>query len=87
MIRRLLMTAAIIGLAATARVFAEDDAATTAVNAAKQYSGTSITVVAEAGLHALLDTQYTGPEREKRLGIKGQVVELRKEEIYPKTVL
>ena len=63
MIRRLLMTAAIIGLAATAPVFAEDDAATTAVNAAKQYSGTSITVVAEAGLQALLDTrlQLTPP--------------------------
>ena len=36
----------------------------------------TITVVAEAGLQALLDKQYTGPEWEKLTGIKVNVVEL-----------
>ena len=46
-------------------------------------SGSTITVAAEAGLQALLDTQYTGPEWEKLTGIKVKVVELPFEEIYP----
>ena len=83
--RKLLLTAAVLGLAATAPALAEEDAAAKAVEAAKQFSGSTITVVAEAGLQALLDTQYTGPEWEKLTGIKVKVVELPFEEIYPKT--
>jgi multiple sugar transport system substrate-binding protein len=87
MIRKLLLTAAFLGLAATAPALADDDAAAKAVESAKQFSGSSITVVAEAGLQALLDTQYTGPEWEQLTGIKVKVVELPFEEIYPKTIL
>ncbi len=87
MLKRLFLTAALLSLAATAPAFAEDDAAEKAVAAAKQFSGSSITVVAEAGLQALLDTQYTGPEWEQLTGIKVKVVELPFEEIYPKTIL
>ena len=68
-------------------VRADDDAAAKAVEAAKLFTGSAITVVAEAGLQALLDTQYTGPEWEKLTGIKVKVVELPFEEIYPKTIL
>jgi multiple sugar transport system substrate-binding protein len=66
---------------------ADDSAAAKAVEAAKQFSGTTITITAEAGLQALLDVQYTGPEWEQLTGIKVKVVELPFEEIYPKTIL
>ncbi|QIG49987.1 sugar ABC transporter substrate-binding protein [Nordella sp. HKS 07] len=85
--RKLLLTAAVLGLTATAPALAEEDAAAKAVEAAKQFGGSTITVVAEAGLQALLDTQHTGPEWEKLTGIKVKVVELPFEEIYPKTIL
>ena len=87
MLRKLLSTAAILGIAATVPALADEDAAAKAIEAAKQFSGSSITVVAEAGLQALLDTQYTGPEWEQLTGIKVKVVELPFEEIYPKTIL
>ena len=73
------------GCCAAAPALADEDAAAKAIEAAKQFSGSTITVVAEAGLQALLDTQYTGPEWEKLTGIKVKVVELPFEEIYPKT--
>ena len=73
---KLLLTAALLGLAAAAPALAEEDAAAKAVEAAKQFSGSTLTVVAEAGLQALLDTQYSGPEWEKLTGIKVKVVEL-----------
>jgi multiple sugar transport system substrate-binding protein len=82
-----LLTAAFIALTAVSPARADDDAAAKAVEAAKQFTGSAITVVAEAGLQALLDTQYTGPEWEKLTGIKVKVVELPFEEIYPKTIL
>ena len=87
MTRRLMFTAAFLGLAATAPALAQEDAAATAIAAAKQFSGSSITVVTEAGLQGLLDTQYTGPEWEQLTGIKVKVVEIPNEEIYPKTIL
>jgi len=64
-----------------------EDAATKAIEAAKQFSGTTITVVAEAGLQALLDKQITAAEWEAQTGIKVNVVELPFEEIYPKQLL
>jgi multiple sugar transport system substrate-binding protein len=85
--RKLILATAILGLLATAPALADEDAAAKAIEAAKQYSGSTITVVAEAGLQALLDTQYSGPEWEKLTGIKVKVVELPFEEIYPKTLL
>ena len=87
MLRRtmLLVTASI--LAAIGGAQAQESAATKAIEAAKQFSGTEITVVAEAGLQALLDKTITGPEWEKLTGIKVNVVEANFEEIYPKTIL
>jgi multiple sugar transport system substrate-binding protein len=76
-----------LAMAAVSPALAQEDAAAKAIEAAKQFSGSTITVVAEAGLQALLDTQYTGPEFEKLTGVKVNVVELPFEEIYPKTIL
>jgi multiple sugar transport system substrate-binding protein len=74
-------------LATMGAASAQESAAAKAIEAAKQFSGSEITVVAEAGLQALLDKQYTGPEWEKLTGIKVNVVEANFEEIYPKTIL
>ena len=87
MLRRLLLATAIGTLAVAGATRAQESAATKAVEAAKQFSGSAITVVAEAGLQALLDKQFTGPEWEQLTGIKVNVVELNFEEIYPKTIL
>jgi multiple sugar transport system substrate-binding protein len=87
MLRRMLLATAIAAMALSQPARAEDDAAAKAIEAAKQFSGTAITVTAEAGLQALLDTQYSGPEWEKLTGIKVNVVELPFEEIYTKTIL
>ena len=87
MIRKLLPTVALLAMLAATPALAEDDAGAKAVEAAKQFSGSSITVVAEAGLQALLDSQYTAADWEQQTGIKVNVVELPNEEIYTKTVL
>ena len=87
MLRETLFAVAVGALATADAAFAQEGAAAKAVEAAKQFSGSEITVVAEAGLQALLDKQYTGPEWEKLTGIKVNVVEANFEEIYPKTIL
>ncbi|MFO1070906.1 MAG: sugar ABC transporter substrate-binding protein [Geminicoccaceae bacterium] len=87
MLRRLMFTTALGVLALGTAARAEDDAATRAVEAAKQFAGTTITATAEAGLQALLQIQYSAPEWEKLTGIKVNTVELPFEELYPKTIL
>ena len=87
MLRGMMLAAGVAALMMTSPAFADEDAATKAIEAAKQFAGTTITVTAEAGLQALLDTQYAAPEWEKLTGIKVKVVELPFEEIYPKTIL
>jgi multiple sugar transport system substrate-binding protein len=66
---------------------AAQDAAERAIEAAKEFAGTEITVVAEAGLQALLDSQVTGPLFTELTGVTVNVVELPFEELYPKQVL
>jgi multiple sugar transport system substrate-binding protein len=85
--QRLLLATAVGTLVVAGAAHAQDGAAAKAVEAAKQFSGSTITVVAEAGLQALLDKQFTGPEWEQLTGVKVNVVELNNEEIYPKTIL
>src|SRR5438874_6085843 len=87
MLRGVMLAAGVAALMMTSPAFADEDAAGKAIEAAKQFAGTTITVTAEAGLQALLDTQYAAPEWEKLTGIKVKVVELPFEEIYPKTIL
>ena len=66
---------------------AQENAATKAVEAAKQYAGTTITVAQEAGLMALLDQAIAGPEWEKLTGVKIKVVELPADEWFQKLML
>jgi multiple sugar transport system substrate-binding protein len=49
---------------------AQEDAAAKAVEAAKQYEGTTINTAEEAGLMAMLGINITGPEWEKLTGIQ-----------------
>lgn len=55
-----------------------------AVEAAKQYAGTEITIVWEAGLQALDPLNYSGPKWEELTGIKVKVVEVPTEEMFTK---
>jgi multiple sugar transport system substrate-binding protein len=73
-------------MAATMPAFSQD-AAERAIEAAKEFSGSTITVVAEAGLQALLDKQVTGPEFKELTGITVNIVELPFEELYPQQML
>lgn len=74
-------------VAAMATSALAQDAATRAIEAAKEFSGTTINVAAEAGLQALLDKQVTAPEFESLTGVKVNVIELPFEELYPKQIL
>src|SRR4051794_31672919 len=63
-----------------------DPIATSAVNAAKKYSGITLTKTNEAGLQALDDQNFTGPLWEKLTGIKVKVVASPFPQIYSKAV-
>ena len=66
---------------------AQENAATKAVEAAKQYAGTTINTEEEAGLMAMLGINITGPEWEELTGIKVRVSEVPYEELFPKAML
>jgi multiple sugar transport system substrate-binding protein len=59
-----------------------DPIATSAVNAAKQFAGATLTKTNEAGLQALDDKNFTGPLWEKLTGVKLKVVEKPFPQIY-----
>jgi multiple sugar transport system substrate-binding protein len=59
-------------------------AADIAVEAAKQYAGTTLTVVWEAGLQSLDPLNFSGPKWEELTGIKIQVIETQHAEMFPK---
>lgn len=59
-------------------------AAQAAVEAAKQYSGTEITIVWEAGLQSLDPLNFSGPMWEKETGIKVKVIEVPTAEMFTK---
>jgi multiple sugar transport system substrate-binding protein len=66
---------------------AQENAATKAVEAAKQYEGTTINTAEEAGLMAMLGINITGPEWEELTGIEVRVSEVPYEELFPKAML
>lgn len=76
---------AIAGLSGVAS--AQENAAEKAVEAAKQYSGTTINTAEEAGLMAMLGINVTGPEWEQLTGMGVHVTELPFEELFPKQML
>ncbi|WP_421726035.1 extracellular solute-binding protein [Bauldia sp.] len=61
-------------------------AAEVAVEAAKQYSGTTLNVLYEAGLQPLDPKNFTGPMWEELTGIKINVIEAPLDEIFTKTM-
>ncbi|WP_027135797.1 ABC transporter substrate-binding protein [Geminicoccus roseus] len=79
-------TAMASALAAIARpsFAAAESAAKAAVEAAKQYAGTEISIVWEAGLQALDPLNFSGPLWEKETGIKVKVVEVPTSEMFTK---
>jgi len=80
-----MLAAAGIALAIAAPAAAQS-AADRAVEAAKKYAGTTITVTWEAGLQAHDPLNFSGPLWEKLTGIKVQVVEIPIQELFTKTV-
>ena len=67
--------------------FGADNAAQRAVQEAKKYSGTTITMAWEAGLQSLDPLNYSGPRWEKLTGIKVKVIEVPLAELYSKVML
>ncbi|GAB5376035.1 MAG: extracellular solute-binding protein [Acuticoccus sp.] len=63
---------------------ANAQAAQAAVDAAKQYSGTEISIVWEAGLQALDPLNFSGPKWEELTGIKVNVIEVPVAEMFTK---
>ena len=78
-----LAAAVLVAASASAPVRAET-AAERAVEAAKKYSGTEISVVWEAGLQSLDPLNFSGPRWEKLTGIKIKVIEVPTAEMFTK---
>jgi multiple sugar transport system substrate-binding protein len=77
------LTAALALVAVPARA---DDAAQRAVQAARKYTGATITLHWQAGLQALDPKEFSGPLWEKLTGIKVRVIETALPEMFVKTL-
>ena len=77
------IAAGLAGYPADTRGLAADGAAT-AVEAAKQYSGQTITIVWEAGLQSLDPLNFSGPKWKELTGIDVKVVEVPVAEMFTK---
>ena len=73
--------AMVVGLAHSALA---ESAAERAVNEAKKYSGTTVTIVWEAGLQALDPLNFSGPKWKELTGIDVKVVEVATAEMFTK---
>jgi multiple sugar transport system substrate-binding protein len=84
LLKRLTLTAiAALMVSSTATVWAET-AVERAVNEAKKYSGTTITIVWEAGLQSLDPLNFSGPKWKELTGIDVKVVEVQTAEMFTK---
>jgi multiple sugar transport system substrate-binding protein len=79
----MLTAAAVVAVGWTAAAWAQS-AAERAVNEAKKYSGTTITIVWEAGLQSLDPTHFSGPKWKELTGIDVKVVEVQTAEMFTK---
>src|SRR5687768_15918842 len=69
------------------QLFAQEGSpADQAVEAAKQYAGTTLSITWEAGLQALDPLNFSGPKWEELTGIKINVVEVPINELFTKTL-
>ena len=84
--RRDFLAASAAGLVATGvrPGWAAGSSAQTAVDAAKKYAGSEITIVWEAGLQSLDPLNFSGPLWEKATGIKVKVIEVPTAEMFTK---
>ena len=78
-----LAAAAAITFSAGSLAWAQS-AAERAVEAAKQYSGSEISIVWEAGLQSLDPLNFSGPKWEELTGIKVKVIEVPTAEMFTK---
>jgi multiple sugar transport system substrate-binding protein len=83
-LKALLAGTALATLVATSAAAEDKNAAEIAVEAAKQYTGTTISIVWEAGLQSLDPLNYSGPKWEKLTGIKVNVVEVPTDQMFTK---
>jgi len=82
--RQLLGAASLLAIAPSIAFAAEKNAAEIAVEAAKQFAGTEISIVWEAGLQSLDPLNYSGPKWEQLTGIKVKVVEVPTDQMFTK---
>jgi multiple sugar transport system substrate-binding protein len=78
------LAAAMLVTASAAAPVKAETAAERAVEAAKKYSGSEISVVWEAGLQSLDPLNFSGPRWEKLTGIKIKVIEVPTAEMFTK---
>ena len=84
LLKGLTLTAAAALVVAWSAAASAETAAERAVNEAKQYSGTTITVVWEAGLQSLDPLHFSGPKWKELTGIDVKVVEVAPEDMFTK---
>src|SRR5215467_4184460 len=86
LLKKLAWAGAIAGIALSAwsSGAAAQSADQIAVEAAKKYSGSTITIVWEAGLQSLDPLNFSGPMWEKLTGVKVKVVEVATAEMFTK---
>jgi len=84
--RTLLATTASAAMVASLRPALAQSAAEVAVEAAKQYAGTTLNVFYEAGLQPLDPKNFTGPMWEELTGIKINVIESPIDQMFTKTM-
>ena len=82
--RELMMAGSLFALAPSVAFAQSKNAAEIAVEAAKKYAGTEISIVWEAGLQSLDPLNYSGPKWEKLTGIKVKVVEVPTDQMFTK---
>ncbi len=82
--RELLGAASLLALSPSLAWAQAKNAADVAVEAAKKYAGTEISIVWEAGLQSLDPLNYSGPKFEQLTGIKVKVVEVPTDQMFTK---
>lgn len=82
--RELLGAASLLALSPSVAWAQAKNAAEVAVEAAKKFAGTEISIVWEAGLQSLDPLNYSGPKFEKLTGIKVKVVEVPTDQMFTK---
>ena len=83
----ILPVALVVALLAVIAPARAQDAAQRAVDAAKKYAGTTITIHWQAGLQSLDPKNFSGPLWESLTGVKVRVVETPLAEVFSKTML